>query len=195
MSGTEDLDNLLSRLKKEVGPLPPELPQDVLRQRDMVARLHLPAARSERFLRQARPEAQRESQRGSPAVTSAWSENKEIMLFGALTSLIAILGGVLSGIDYLVLIGAVVFMLFSFMLLLYLFGHYLNSRRSGQEEPGLAERVDALSRKIEMLSSKAVSGPGAAYSHSVPEKERELEHKVEELRVLVKTLAKSVEQQ
>jgi Flp pilus assembly protein TadB len=117
------------------------------------------------------------------------------MLFGALAALITLLGGVLAGLDYLVLIGAVVFMLFSFMMLLYLFGHYLNSRRGSTANSALAERVDGLSRKLEALSAKAVSGAGSSYPGEHQDKERELEHKVEELRMLVKTLAKSVERQ
>jgi len=122
-----------------------------------------------------------------------WSENKEVMLFGMLTSLVAALGGVLSGLDYLVLIGAVVFMLFSFMMLLALFGQYLNSRRSAEAGGPLADRVEALSRRVETLSSKAVFSGGSAYSEAGTPYERELERKVEELRVLVKSLSGSVE--
>ena len=199
MSGTEDLENLLSRLKEEVGPLPPEPLQAPVtpwrRDEGEAPRPRLPAVRPERFTRALRGEAQRDLPGPAGSGNTAWSENKEIMLFGALTSLIIILGGILAGIDYLVLIGSVAFMLFAFMLLLYLFGHYLKFRPSGPGNTDLAERVDALSRKIEMLNAKAVSASGSAYSRGGPDRERELEHKVEELRMLVKTLAKSVEQQ
>lgn len=199
MSGTEDLKNLLNKLKDEVGPLPPEPLKGAetswRRPEAEAERPKLPAVRPERFSRAFRGEPPRELPGASPSGSPAWNENKEIMLFGALTAIIALLGGVLAGIDYLVLIGAVVFMLFSFMMLLYLFGHYLGSRRGGQGSSGLAERVDALSRKVEMLSNKAVSGHGAPYPGALPDRERVLEHKVEELRVLVKTLAKSVDRQ
>ena len=197
MSGTDDLKNLLARLKDEVGPLPPEpAPPAPARQpyhREAPAPQPQPA-KSERFVRAYRHEPTRGglSESGGPNVI--WSENKETMLFGVLASLIAALGGILAGLDYLVWIGAVVFMLFSFMMFLALFGYYLNFRRKGPSEAGLAERVDALSRKIEMLSGRAVSGGGAAYQSPGQERERELEHRVEELRVLVKSLAKSVEQ-
>jgi hypothetical protein len=117
------------------------------------------------------------------------------MLFGMLASLIAALGGILAGLDYLVLIGAVVFMLFSFVMLLALFGYCLNFRRNSPERSGLTDRVDALSKKVEMIRSMTVSGVGGAYQPAAPERGRELEHKVEELRVLVKTLARAVEQQ
>jgi len=218
MSGSEDLKNLLDRLKGEVGPLPEPVPRPAAPGPEH-------AFRENRFQREERPprddryqprreeEPQQnavrrdfaprphrpEAQRDLPAVQSpanlVWNENKETTLFGMLTGLIAALGGVLAGLDYLVLIGGVVFMLFSFMLLLSLFGYYLNFRRRAPDSHGLAERVDALSRKVEMLSSMAASGGARAYQAASPEKERELEHKVEELRVLVKTLARAVDQQ
>lgn len=195
MSGAEDLKNLLDRLKEEVGPLPAEPPRP---ERPPARAAAAPAAMArpaERFARAHLPEAQRDSFRAPGGVNLVWSENKESMLFGMLASLIAALGGILAGLDYLVLIGAVVFMLFSFMMLLALFGYYLNFRRRGSEGSGLAERVDALSRKVETLSSMAASRGGGAYQPAAPEKERELEHKVEELRVLVKTLSRAVDQQ
>ena len=198
MSGTDDLKNLLARLKDEVGPLPPEPAREPAPARQPYHRdLPGPQAqpvKNERFVRAYRHEPARGglSESGGPNVI--WSENKETMLFGVLTALIAALGGILAGLDYLVWIGAVVFMLFSFIMFLALFGYYLNFRRKGPSETGLAERVDALSRKIEMLSGRAVSGAGASYQAPGQERERELEHRVEELRVLVKSLAKSVEQ-
>ena len=196
MSGTEDLKNLLSRLKDEVGPLPPEpAPQPAQsRQRDLARPQPQGAVRPEHFSRPYRPAQAPIGQSAAGGPNVIWSENKETMLFGVLASLIAALGGILSGLDYLVLIGAVVFMLFSFMMFLALFGYYLNFRRRGPSESGLAERVDALSRKVETLSGKAVTGGGAAYQSPGQERERELEHSVNELRVLVKSLAKAVEQ-
>ena len=199
MSGTDDLKDLLARLKDEVGPLPPEPAREPAPARQQYHR-EVPApqpqgAKNERFTRPYRAEPVRgglSESGGGPNVI--WSENKETMLFGVLASLIAALGGILAGIDYLVLIGAVVFMLFSFIMFLALFGYYLNFRRRGRSEGGLAERVDALSRKVEMLSGRAASGGAASYQSAGQEKERELEHRVEELRVLVKSLAKSVEQ-
>ncbi len=205
MSGTDDLKNLLARLKDEVGPLPPEPVREPAAARQVqreAPRSQMQAqiqsqpqgVKNERFTRAYRREPTRGgfSESGGPNVI--WSENKETMLFGVLASLIAALGGILAGLDYLVWIGAVVFMLFSFMMFLALFGYYLNFRRRGPSETGLAERVDALSRKVEMLSGRAVSGGSASYQSPGQERERELEHRVEELRVLVKSLAKSVEQ-
>lgn len=198
MSGTDDLKNLLARLKDEVGPLPPEPAREPAPARQPYQREASKAqpqgVKSERFTRPYHHEPTRGGLSESSGPNVIWSENKETMLFGVLAALIATLGGILAGLDYLVWIGAVVFMLFSFIMFLALFGYYLNFRRRGAPEAGLAERVDALSKKIEMLSGRAVSGGGAAYQAPGQDRERELEHRVEELRVLVKSLAKSVEQ-
>lgn len=207
MSGTEDLKNLLDRLKDEVGPLPepparPATPprqgaasQERFQPRSRDTEAPRPVPRQDFAFRAHRPEAQRDLPEVQSPGSLAWSENKETTLFGMLTGLIAALGGVLAGLDYLVLIGGVVFMLFSFMLLLSLFGYYLNFRRRSPDAHGLAERVDALSRKVEMLSSMAASAGPRSYAAGSPDRDRELEHKVEELRVLVRTLSRAVEQQ
>ncbi|OGR63589.1 MAG: hypothetical protein A2X31_05230 [Elusimicrobia bacterium GWB2_63_22] len=201
MSGTEDLKDLLDRLKGEVGPLPPpEEPRTYAPPREEPRPLAAqPAERPgerengfSRFGRPHRPEAQRDPAQGS-GVNLVWSENKETMLFGVLASLIISLGGVLSGLEYLVLIGAVFFILFSLVMFLALFGYYLNFRRRAVPDPALAARLEALTRKVEALGARS-PGAGPSLSSSGPEKERELEHKVEELRVLVKSLSRAVEQ-
>ncbi|MDA8243768.1 MAG: hypothetical protein M0025_06565 [Elusimicrobia bacterium] len=193
MSGSEDLKDLLDRLKDEVGPLPEE-PAPAQRQAAPRPALQpRPAPAPERFFRARRPEP-----RPQPAAAPAnpvWSENKEAMLFGLLTSLIAVFGGILSGLGYVVLIGAVAFLLFACLMALALYAYYLNFRGPAREDRGLAERLDALSRRVEALSSMAVSGGSSAPDAPFPEKERELERKVEELRVIVKTLARSAERQ
>lgn len=191
MSGTKDLKELLDKLKVEIGPPPPQAQPEREAPRPAQGReAPQPASpRQDRFYRQARPPEQWPSSGGSQS--SAWSENKESMLFGMLASLTATLGGILAGFEYLVLIGAVVFSLFSIVMLLTLLRVALKSGRNG-EASGLADRVDALSRKVEMLSSRAAGGGGGPSSSGNPDKERELEQKVEELRVLVKTLAKAV---
>lgn len=188
MSGTKDLKDLLDKLKGEVGSLPePEPPQAAAGQR-----AYTPAAgRPERFSRPERPQEQRASSGGPQNLV--WSENKESMLFGMLATLTAALGGILAGLDYLVLIGTVFFSFFSLVMALALFRVCMSPRRgAGAEASGLADRVDALSRKVEMLSARAASPGGGQFSAGSPERERELEHKVEELRVLVKSLTKAV---
>lgn len=191
MSGTGDLKDLLERLKDEVGPLPPEPQREALRQKPPDFRRPVPE-RPGRPQRPYRPDQGREVQSGAPRDTH-WSENKEAMLFGMLTSLVAAFGGILSGLDYLVLIGAVVFMLFSFMLLLSLFGSYLNSRRSAEGSGIMEERLETLSRKVEALNLKNGVPGKERYAAGDDSYGRELDRKVEELRILVKSLAKAVD--
>jgi len=189
MSGTKDLKDLLDRLKGEVSALPRfETSQAAQEQRAPQPG----AGRQDRF---SRPERVQEQRLPSPAAQNpAWSENKESILFGMLATLTAALGGILAGLDYLVIIGAVFFSCFSLVMAIALFGICLNFRRGGGETSGLADRIDALSRKVEMLSSRAAAPGGSSHPAGSSDREREveLEHKVEELRVLVKALTKAV---
>ena len=193
MSGTDDLNKLLQQLKSEVGPLPPEVPAEQPRRapRELPARetAPRPLPRGEKSFR---PRADGRPMLSAPqGGNMVWSENKEAMLFGMLASLLLVMGGVLAGLDYLIIVGAVVFLLFSFMMLLALFGYYLNFRRSRQPEvSGLAEKVDSLARKVEMLSGRAAAAPQERYAAPASEHERDLERRIEELRVIVKTLAR-----
>lgn len=191
MSDTDDLKDLLDRLKGEVGPLPPAEEEPGPRPAPAAERGQ-PQGAPARFQRFSRPEVQREPAREGSGANVIWSENKEAMLFGVLASVIMAFGGILAGVEYLVLAGAVFFMLFALAMFLALFGFYLNMRRRSAPDSGLAARVDALSRKVEMLSTRAASpGPLAAAGGG---RDRELEGKVEELRVLVKSLSRAVEQ-
>jgi hypothetical protein len=63
-------------------------------------------------------------------------------------------------LEYLVLTGAVIFALFSLLLLFSVFGWQLNLMRR-EPDPGLQERIDALSRKIEAFSLRDPASPGA----------------------------------
>lgn len=196
MSDSKDLKELLDRLKSETAPgkedardagLPgPALPGPAPQPRRFQAyRDKEPAPRAYRA-----PEPRVEAAEERPDHT--FSENKETMLFGMLAGLVAALGGVLAGLEYLVLAGSVVFSVFALLLAVMLLRVTLLPRRRGQDTPGLTERVDALSRRVEMLSSRAaVSGTPEAAGSAGP-RDRELEQKVEELRVLVKGLAKAL---
>ena len=187
MSGTKDLKDLLDRLKGEVSPLPRFEPPGAAQEQ----RAPQPGAgRQDRF---SRPDRVQEQRLPSPAPQNpAWNENKESILFGMLATLTAALGGVLAGLDYLVIIGAVFFSCFSLVMVVALFGVCLNFKRGGGETSGLADRIDSLSRKVEMLSSRAAAGGVSQPSSGSLDRERELEHRVEELRVLVKSLTKAV---
>lgn len=190
MSETKDLKELLERMKGEVLPLPPSAAEP--RPRPAPEARVQPSAGLSRFQRFSMPEPQRPMPRETGGPNLIWSENKEAMLFGVLASIIMAFGGILAGLDYLVMAGAGFFMLFSLVMFLALFGHYLSMRRRSPHDSGLAARVDALSRKVEMLSSRAASAVPAASSSGGGD--RALEGKVEELRVLVKNLSRAIEQ-
>ncbi|HLD30221.1 MAG TPA: hypothetical protein VJC03_07750 [bacterium] len=202
MKKENELKGLLDRLKGEVrqssgSGLPrPEEFHDRFEDAPRAANMTMPvpqAVRKEKFPVSGRPEFQRPERIQAPAGANLiWSENKETMLFGILASLVTIMCGILAGLDYIVLIGAVSFMLFSFMTVLVLFSYYLNFKRKNSEEGLLGEKVDQLSRRLEALTVRGVS----SQSHGLPGapvKDKELEQKVEELRMLVKSLAKVVE--
>jgi hypothetical protein len=204
MKEQNELGDLLDRLKGEVRRPPgPSLPEpEELRNQPGPRPVELigPASAShppkpERFQAPTRPEHHRlEHSQAPDGANVIWSENKETMLFGVLASLIAILGGILAGLDYVTLIGSVSFMLFSFMTVLALFGYYLNFRKKNSEEGVLGERVEQLSRRLEALAAKgSASYPQAASGARV--RDKELEQKVDELRMLVKSLAKIIEPQ
>jgi len=159
MSGTDDLKNLLDRLKDEVGPMPEPVSRPAVRRPVRAFTDEIPPAaparpRLDRFSRPSRPEFRHEEREPQASGNVIWSENKETMLFGVLTSLIAALGGVLGGIDYLVVIGAAGFVLFSLVTLLALSGHILNSLRHGPAPAGLPDRGDALPKKPEPFAPR-----------------------------------------
>jgi predicted lipid-binding transport protein (Tim44 family) len=196
MSDTRDLKNLLDRLRSETGPLPQEVPE----KNELPAQQHPRQAQNwakpsgaYRPYRPQEPGAGFAAPSKAPGTyNTAWSENKETMLFGMLASLITALGGILAGLEYLVVAGAAIFSMFSLVMCLTLLRVMFVSTRRAPENSVLEERVDALSKRVETLSSRAVSGGGPAQGGS-PARDYELEQKVEELRVLIKSLAKAVE--
>jgi hypothetical protein len=200
MKKESELRGLLDRLKGEVRRSPgPGLPPVEERAR----REDLPSAapgmalqsppRPEKYVPVPHMDFQRPEHCRVPASSNmVWSENKEAMLFGVLASLAAMLGGILAGIGYVILAGAVSFVLFSFVMVLTLFGYYLNFRKNNSDEGRLENRVEQLSRRLESIAVKNLSGPSYAPAGSGV-KDRELDRKVEELRTLVRSLAKAVE--
>lgn len=207
MEQSDRLKKLLDSLRDEVGPLPEPQPAEELRE----AREIRPPHRRPRFVprvqrmtedaseerppaverRRPRPEW-REDEVRDPERNTVWDENKEILLFGMLASLAASLGGLLAGINFLVIVGAAVFVVFSVLTAAALFAVIFFARRRRAESAGMAERVDALSRRVEALSRQAVTSSPAPSSGGVAA-DPELERKVEELRVMVKGLSKALE--
>lgn len=123
-----------------------------------------------------------------------WAENKETLIFGLLISVLASALGVIGGYPYLVLFGSVAFMLFAIGSFLMLVGYYFNSRRRGAPESGANEKIERLRRKIEAMEMRPPAGQSFSSSPSHDgAKERELERKIEELRTIVVSLSRAVE--
>lgn len=192
MSDTKDLKYLLDKLKSEVGPLPQGREAGGGGLASMAERPALPPARRREGA--YRPYQPHSDIPAAPErhLNPAWSENKEIMLFGMLASLVAALGGMMEGFGYLVAIGSALFALFSLVTCVVLLRISLFANRHAPADTALTERLDFLSKRVETLSSRSVS-PGADSYGAVPGRDAELEHKVEELRVLVKSLSKAIE--
>lgn len=123
-----------------------------------------------------------------------WAENKETLIFGLLISVLASALGVIGGYPYLVLFGSVAFMLFAIASFLMLVGYYFNSRRRGATDFSATDKIERLRRKIEALEMRS---PGGQSFSSAPAqdgaRDKELERKIEELRAIVRTLSKAVE--
>lgn len=147
MSGTDELQDLLERLKDEVGPLPDRRAHGGREPVDGAARQEAARKRAERLSRLRRPEPGGEEKSQPSFQGTAWRENGETTLFGMLASLSAVLGGILAGLDYLVLIGTILFSLFSLIMLLALFGYNRKAAGRDPESGGSEERMDILSGK------------------------------------------------
>jgi len=200
MKKENELKELLDRLKGEIN-LPPVRAEPAQKEVRAVRGARASVPRPPDTAGSSRPETQthscaealrRESARPPAAAGLVWSENKETMLFGMLASLAAMLGGMLGGVEYVTLAGAVAFMLFSFVMALTLFGYYLNFRALNSAEGALESKVEQLSRRLESLAARNPAGAPYA-SAPAPARDKELEGKVEELRMLVRSLAKAVE--
>ena len=189
MKNKNELKDLLDRLKGEVGGASAYGPA---RPKEASPDSFENAPRPERPRAPGRSGFQRPDD-GPEGADIIWSENKETMLFGMLVSLLAILSGVLAGIGYLMLTGAVAFLLFALVTALMLFGHYMNFRREGPEDMSLTGKVDRISRRLELLSAEMLSGRPRSNT-GAPVNDIELERKVEDLRILVKSLAQAVEE-
>ncbi len=190
--GMEDLARMLGRLREETPaaerrPLPAETPSPAP---------EFSPAPGPGVASRARRSLQEPAAEPAPAHHGSliWAENKETLLFGLLISVLASALGVIGGYPYLVLFGSVAFMLFAIASFLMLVGYYFNSRRRGALEFGVNEKLDRLRRKIETLEMRSpgtqafTGGPG--YDGA---RDKELERKIEELRAIVRTLSKAVE--
>lgn len=69
-----------------------------------------------------------------------WKENREIILFGILASLIVLFAGIISGIAYLIIISALVFLGFAFLLGWSVYLCLLETARKNSYKIGYFER-------------------------------------------------------
>lgn len=191
--GMEDLARMLGRLRDET----PEVERKI--------RASEPPASAPAFRpapgpgitsrnRRPLPEPAGEQPAAAHHGSLIWAENKETLIFGLLISVLASALGVIGGYPYLVLFGSVAFMLFAIASFLMLVGYYFNSRRRGATEFGVTEKIERLRRKIEALEMRSPGGQSFSVA-PVQEgaRDKELERKIEELRAIVRTLSKAVE--
>jgi hypothetical protein len=151
---TEDLKNILARMRTEADagpaePVPAAAPPPAADEKRIAAKL----------AKAPKPAPARivvEEER-VPAVVAGWRENKESMLFGTLCSLIMALGGVLSGLELVIYIGAGAFALFALIMASALAMSAMPGRASGSER-ALAARIDAVSQRLEALAGRLDSG-------------------------------------
>ncbi|PIS47583.1 MAG: hypothetical protein COT17_02685 [Elusimicrobia bacterium CG08_land_8_20_14_0_20_51_18] len=115
-----------------------------------------------------------------------WSENKETLLFGLLISAIMAVLGILGGAEFLVLTGGVSFILFALLSFMAFFRYIALASNQEKIPADLAGRIGLVEKKIEVLSRSA-GGPATDF---YDERSAELEQKVEELKLIVKTLAR-----
>lgn len=194
MSDSKELKDLLERLRREAGAPPASAPLPAPeRTSEPGPRPAAPARNSvsagfRQLPQYSQPARQAESRFKAAESKSSWGENKEAFLFGLFSSLLLALGGAFTEAGYLALIGGCGFLIFATVMALALYGH-CRAAAAPAVHPGLAERVDALSRRLELLASRpaAAQEPQAGGAG-----QRELEQKVEELRLMVKSLARAV---
>ncbi|OGS47475.1 MAG: hypothetical protein A3J79_11605 [Elusimicrobia bacterium RIFOXYB2_FULL_62_6] len=197
MKGTDDLKALLERLKGEVTQTAgPDLPPEAAPRRGPAPEADdAPYARPERQGLPPRPEILRPG-RGPAAANLVWSENKETMLLGVLASVVVLLGGLAASLTWLTAIGAAFFVVFAAVTAAVLFGYARNFRGAddGADSTDLAARLEQLSRKVDGLALRGTASQNGG-SGAFKGGNKELERKVEELRMMVRSLTKAVEGQ
>ena len=195
MSRIDDLKSLLERLKGEVSASPgPDLPSErgagapgTVPILPLATLAGLPAGRQvnrdspqPRPGQPPRPEFIRPDKSGH--CSQIWA-NKETMLFGMLASVIVLLGGLAASLVWLTAIGAAFFVLFAAVMAAVF--------RLRPEFPpcGRRQRQFLLSAKLEQLARRWKVGlrgrPARESSSAFRGGDRDLERKVEELRMLV----------
>ncbi len=122
---------------------------------------------------------------------NVWDAHKEVILFGMLCSIVAVIIGILVAAKYITFAGTAGFGISFIIMIWSVFSRTgvkrKNENFSEDKMKFLAERVSLLEQKI-----SAVKTGGSGFDVS-RKRAQILEEKIEELRVLVKALIKSVE--
>ena len=131
-------------------------------------------------------------ERGLDADNMLWNENKETVAFGLLASVVLSIIGVISSIDYLILVGAIGALLFIILIFLLMFSYSSSFRKSSPVDMNMRRKIEELSEKVDSLS---VGNSGYSQEQfSLPDsKVQEMDGKIEELRVIIKSLIRVVE--
>ena len=119
-----------------------------------------------------------------------WGENKEFALFSLLASVVLSIVGIISSVDYLTLVGAVGFLLSIIAIFLLMFNYVTSVKKASPLDDNIQIKIDELSQKIDSVGAGDYSTGGFSPSD---ERVQEMEGKIEELRTIVKSLMKAVE--
>ena len=119
-----------------------------------------------------------------------WSENKELSLFSLLASVVLSIVGIVSSVDYLTLVGSIGFLLSAIAIFLLMFNYAGSVKKDAPSNNNYTKKIDELSQKIESMDLGDYS---TGSSLPTDERVQEMEGKIEELRTIVKSLMKAVE--
>ncbi|MBI4656788.1 MAG: hypothetical protein HY746_08605 [Elusimicrobia bacterium] len=201
MSDINELDNLIDKFKsesyssKDAAEFDPQRTEKgpLLGMRSRTRASPLRFSKPERGERRFEPSACPDR-----IGTFATGERRETVILGLLASVITAGLGIAASTDYLVLIGGVSFLLFSFIMFMLMFSDIFHARKNpaaggASAEPALLKRIEKLSDEIEILKIQKQAPFPAIYEPGG--REIELERKIEELRNIIKSVAQSLGKQ
>lgn len=196
MAEQNDFKDLLKKLKSEVRPFYEG--GSVKRPSPEAGPLDVPAPSSEeKKPAAANPAAQERSYPPRAEKTAAngrgREDHREIILLGVLCSIIAVIIGVVVPVNYLTVVGSIGFAICLLAMAWQVIPNSSFKSKAGAETldkiQELSERVSMIERKLSVMKT---GYPGLDVSKT---RAHDLDEKIEELRVLVKSLAKTVQGQ
>ncbi len=112
---------------------------------------------------------------------TAWSENKETLIFFLLISAVVILIGLLASNSYIIYTGCGSFLLFSLIIFIVFFKYAQKANKDFKVPPELVERMNIIERKIDFISKKE-------RNYLSSSRLNELEEQIQEIKTVLKTL-------